>query len=103
MADCVDAENSVTSRGSAACGRVLTERSVRAVRGVVLEVLVQYRRAVAWSGAEDVVEAFAAEGARSSAQRSRSGQLVNRAGSMAGTRRREADRPTATSSGRRPG
>src|SRR6185437_15520418 len=48
-------------RGSAACGRVLTERSVRAVGVVVLEVLLQYYGEVTWSGDQEVVEAFAAQ------------------------------------------
>jgi hypothetical protein len=50
-------------RGSAACGRVLTERSVRAVGVVVLEVLLQHQSEVARSADEEVVEAFAAQGA----------------------------------------
>jgi hypothetical protein len=50
-------------RGSAACGRVLMERSVRAVGVVVLEVFLQHGREVARFGDEDVVEAFAAQGA----------------------------------------
>jgi hypothetical protein len=45
-------------RGSAACGRVLMERSVRAVRVVVLDVFLQHRREVARSSDEDVVEAL---------------------------------------------
>ena len=55
--------NRCGKRGSAACGRVLMERAVRAVRVVVLEVLVQHRREVALSGDQEVVEAFAAQGA----------------------------------------
>jgi hypothetical protein len=37
-------------RGSVACGRVLMERSVRAVGVVVLDVFLQHRREVARSG-----------------------------------------------------
>jgi hypothetical protein len=37
------------------------ERSVRAVGVVVLDVFLQHRREVAWSGDEGAVEAFAAE------------------------------------------
>ena len=50
-------------RGSAACGRMLVERSVRAVRVVVLGVLLQGYREVAQSGDQKVVEALATQGA----------------------------------------
>jgi hypothetical protein len=45
-------------RGSAACGRVLIARSVRAVGVVVLEILLQHYREVARSGDQKVVEAL---------------------------------------------
>ena len=86
--DLVGAENSVTScdlhvlvqkatetvasqrtnsrgggRGSAAGGRLLIERSVGAVRVVVLDVLPKHCREVARSTDQEVVEAFAAQGA----------------------------------------
>jgi hypothetical protein len=50
-------------RGSAACGRMLAERSVRAVRVVVLDVLPKHYREVARSGDQKVIEAFATQGA----------------------------------------
>jgi hypothetical protein len=39
------------------------QRAVRAVGVVVLDVLVQHRGEVAWSGDQEVVEAFPAQGA----------------------------------------
>jgi hypothetical protein len=42
---------------------VLIERSVGSVRVVVRDVLLQHYREVAWSGDQEVVEAFAAQGA----------------------------------------
>ena len=84
----VGAENSVTSRdlhvlvyettkaissqrpngrvgrwASAACGRMLTERSVRAVSVVMLGKLLQHQREVAGPDDQNVIEAFAAQGA----------------------------------------
>jgi hypothetical protein len=50
-------------RGSAAGGRSLIERSVRAVGVVVLDVLLEHCREVAWAGDQEVIEAFAAQGA----------------------------------------
>jgi hypothetical protein len=50
-------------RGSAACGRVLIERSVRAVHVVVLEVLLQHDCEVARPGDQKVIEAFASHSA----------------------------------------
>jgi hypothetical protein len=49
------------ARGSAACRRLLTERPVRAMGVVVLEVLLQHCREVARSGDQKVIEAFAAQ------------------------------------------
>jgi hypothetical protein len=49
--------------GSVACGRVLTQRSVRTVSVVVRQVLVQHCCEVSWPGDQEVVEAFAAQGA----------------------------------------
>jgi hypothetical protein len=49
--------------GSGACGRVLMQRSVRTVRVVVADVLALHGVEMAWSGDQDVVEAFAAQGA----------------------------------------
>ena len=49
------------ARGSAACLRLLTERPVRAMGVVVLEVLLQHCREVARSGDQEVIEAFAAQ------------------------------------------
>jgi hypothetical protein len=49
--------------GSVACGWVLMKRLVRAVGVAVREVLLQHRGEVAWSGDQEVVEAFAAQGA----------------------------------------
>ena len=49
--------------GSGACGRVLMQRAVGTVGVVVLDVLVQHRGDVAWSGDQAVVEAFPAQGA----------------------------------------
>jgi hypothetical protein len=48
-------------RGSAVCGRVLTEGSMWAVRVVVLDELLQHQREVARPGDPKVVEAFAAQ------------------------------------------
>ena len=48
-------------RGSGACGRLLMQRPVRAMSVVVLDVLLQHDRQVAWSGDQQVVEAFAAQ------------------------------------------
>jgi hypothetical protein len=48
---------------SGACGRLLMERAVRAMSVVVLGVLLKDQRQVAWSGDQQVVEAFAAQGA----------------------------------------
>jgi hypothetical protein len=50
------------ARGSATGGRVLIQRSVRAVRVVMREVLAQHGGEVARSGDQKVVEAFAAQG-----------------------------------------
>jgi hypothetical protein len=47
--------------GSGACGRLLMQRPVRALSVVVLDVLRQHDRQVAWSGDQQVVEAFAAQ------------------------------------------
>ena len=47
--------------GSGACGRLLMQRPVRAMSVVVLDVLLQHDRQVAWSGDQQVVEAFAAQ------------------------------------------
>ena len=47
--------------GSGACGRLLMQRPVRAMSVVVLDVLLQHQREVAWSGDQQVVEAFAAQ------------------------------------------
>ena len=49
--------------GSGACGRLLRQRPVRAMSVVVLDVLLQHQCQVAWSGDQQVVEAFAAQGA----------------------------------------
>lgn len=48
--------------GSVACGRVLIQRSVGSVGVVVREVVLQDGGEVAWSGDQEVVEAFAAQG-----------------------------------------
>jgi hypothetical protein len=45
------------------CWWALLERSVRPVRVVVVGVLPQYPCEVAWSGNQEVIEAFAAQGA----------------------------------------
>jgi hypothetical protein len=50
-------------RGSAAGGRLLVERSMRAVGVVVLDVLLKHCREVARSSDQEMVEAFAAQGA----------------------------------------
>ena len=47
--------------GSAACGRVLMQRSVRTVAVVVLNVLAQHYIEVARPGDQEVVEAFPAQ------------------------------------------
>jgi hypothetical protein len=47
--------------GSGACGRLLMQRPVRAMSVVVLDVLLQHDRQVAWSGDQQVVEALAAQ------------------------------------------
>jgi hypothetical protein len=47
--------------GSGACGRLLMQRPVRAMSVVVLDVLLQHDRQVAWSGDQHVVQAFAAQ------------------------------------------
>ena len=57
------AGRSAAGGGSAPCGRLLIERSVRAVAVVVLDVFLQHQREVASSGDQEVVEAFAAQGA----------------------------------------
>jgi hypothetical protein len=67
---------SLRRRGSVACGRVLIERWVRAVRFVLLDVLLQYSRMVARSGDQEVAEALAllgspAEGPRAAAELAR--------------------------------
>jgi hypothetical protein len=49
-------------RGVRPCGRMLITRSVWAVGVVVLDVFLQHCREVAWSGDEEVVEAFPAQG-----------------------------------------
>jgi hypothetical protein len=46
--------------GNVACGRALMQRSVRTVRVVVLDELLQHLREVAGPGDQEVVEAFAA-------------------------------------------
>ena len=49
--------------GSAACGWVLMQRSVRTVAVVVLNVLARHYIEVARPGDQEVVEAFPAQGA----------------------------------------
>jgi hypothetical protein len=46
--------------GSAAGGRALMQRSVGSVRVVVLYIFAQHEVEVAWSGDQEMVEAFAA-------------------------------------------
>jgi hypothetical protein len=48
-------------RRGVACGRALVQRSVRSVRVVVLDVFAQHCGEVAWSGDQEVVEAFPTE------------------------------------------
>jgi hypothetical protein len=48
---------------SAACGPLLTERSVRTLGVVMLDVLAQHHREVARSGDQEMIEAFTAQGA----------------------------------------
>ena len=48
---------------SATRGRLMMQRSVRSVPVVMLDVLAQYDVKVAWSGDQEVVEAFPAQGA----------------------------------------
>ena len=45
-------------------GRVLVQKSVRSVRVEVLHILAQDDVEVAWSGDQEVVEAFPAQGCR---------------------------------------
>ena len=47
------------ARRSATCGRVLVERSVRAVSVEMVDVLAQHCGEVPWSGDQEAVEAFA--------------------------------------------
>ena len=49
------------TRRGVACGRALVQRSVRAVGVEVLDILAQDDVEVAWSGDQDVIEAFPAQ------------------------------------------
>jgi hypothetical protein len=51
------------TRLCAACGRALVQGSVRSVRVEMLHILAQYAVEMAWSGDQEVVEAFPAQGA----------------------------------------
>ena len=50
-------------RRDVACGWALVQRSVRSVVVEVLHILAQHDLEVAWSGDQEVVEAFTAQGA----------------------------------------
>ena len=51
------------TRLCAACGRALVQGSVRSVRVEMLHILAQHDVEMAWSGDQEVVEAFPAQGA----------------------------------------